>query len=322
MAKLIALKSGFDTALFHIWRSDYFSHLKQQTLLFDQIGILQLDEIYQFVSTLKSYPDSTSKFSDVLRSELEYLEQNGIIFNLTLSQELSAEAANSFFTSHSRESDAEVSELLTKIMKRQKIETKSFEDLSNRLDSLKERDALILRLLSLVMEKTRKASVVTTLPYTEYLSNIPNSNKSDVAQIIMDKLPLPNDETPWEQIIDYRNDTETQSQLLSLRRWISKISSQNLPPAEIEEEFESLTNDFQKHMNFHKMKANTETLEVMVKAPLEIIENLVKLKFSKIPEPLFALKKRQINLMEAELNAPGREVAYMIKTQETFQSHE
>ena len=75
-------------------------------------------------------------------------------------------------------------------------------------------------------------------------------------------------------------------------------------------------------MKIHKMKANTETLEVMVKAPLEIVENLIKLKFSKIPEPLFALKKRQINLMEAELNAPGREMAYIIKARDTFQFNE
>jgi hypothetical protein len=75
-------------------------------------------------------------------------------------------------------------------------------------------------------------------------------------------------------------------------------------------------------MKVHKMKTNTETLEVIVKAPLEIIEDLVKLKFSKIPEPFFAIKKRQINLMEIELNAPGREISYIIKTQEAFQPHE
>ncbi|MBK9210482.1 MAG: hypothetical protein IPL71_20250 [Anaerolineales bacterium] len=66
------------------------------------------------------------------------------------------------------------------------------------------------------------------------------------------------------------------------------------------------------------MKANTEILEVMVKTPFETIENLLKLNFSKIPEPLFALKKRQINLMEAELNAPGREMSYIIKARDTF----
>src|SRR5690606_17726888 len=116
--------------------------------------------------------------------------------------------------------------------------------------------------------------------------------------------------------------TENQKNLLNLRRWIRKISSENLPSTEIEEEIEWLINEFQTHMKFHKMKANTETLEVIVKTPLEIIENLVKLKLSKLPEPLFALKKRQITLIEAELNAPGRELAYIIKSKDAFQSDE
>lgn len=70
------------------------------------------------------------------------------------------------------------------------------------------------------------------------------------------------------------------------------------------------------------MKANTETVEVLVKFLPETIENLIKLRFSKLPEPLFVFKKRQINLMEAELNAPGKEMAYIIKTRDTFQSQE
>ena len=107
-----------------------------------------------------------------------------------------------------------------------------------------------------------------------------------------------------------------------MRRWIRKISTDELSKAEIEEEIEWLINEFHKHMKYHKIKADTETIEVLVKAPLEIIENLVKLKLSKIPEPFFALKKRQLMLMEAEINAPSKEMAYIIKTRETFQSHE
>jgi hypothetical protein len=75
-------------------------------------------------------------------------------------------------------------------------------------------------------------------------------------------------------------------------------------------------------MKYHKIKANTETLEILVKTPLEIIENLVKLKLSKLTDPFFALKKKQLMLMEAEINAPGKELAYIIKSRETFQSED
>jgi hypothetical protein len=142
----------------------------------------------------------------------------------------------------------------------------------------------------------------------------------DVVQIAINKLPLPDQTTPWEQIFDYRNDPNTQQSLFSLRRWMRKISEQNLPSHEIEEELEWLINEFQTHMKLHKMKSNTETMETLIKVPLELLENLVKFNFSKIPDPLFAIKKRQLSLMEAEINAPGKEIAYIIKTNEAFSS--
>ena len=71
-------------------------------------------------------------------------------------------------------------------------------------------------------------------------------------------------------------------------------------------------------MRLHKIKANTDTIEVWVKSPLEVLENLLTLKFSKFIDPLFAIQKRKISLLEAELQAPGREVAYILKTKDHF----
>ena len=41
---------------------------------------------------------------------------------------------------------------------------------------------------------------------------------------------------------------------------------------------------------------------------IEIIENLAKLKLTKLLETLFAFNKRKINLTKVELEAPGREL--------------
>jgi hypothetical protein len=184
-------------------------------------------------------------------------------------------------------------------------------------------EALELRYWALLMESFEESfDVVTILPHSMYTQRIPNSRKFDAVQIVINQLPLPDSMTPWEQIIDYKNDPNTKGNNLALRRWISKISSENLSRAEIDDELHWLMNEFRSRIKLHKMKANTETLETIIKAPLEIIEDLIKFKFSKIPEPFFALKKRQISLMETELNAPGREIAYLIKTQEIFDRNE
>ncbi len=323
MSKLIALRSGFSDSFSDVWKSDFSSQLKQQALLFDQIGIFHLRQAHKIMKAFNSV--SERKSGHVLSSinlELEWLEENSVIFELTVPEEITKQAAEYVFKPNSSQKEQEASDLFLKLVQMEQINIADYDDMTKKVDLIKERDAIFLRLISLVMETTKGVTAVTTLPYIEYARELPNSDKSNVAQIVISKLPLPNNETPWEQIIDYRNDEDNQRNLLNLRRWIRKISTENLSSVEIEEELEWLLNEFQNHMKLHKLKANTETLEVMVKVLPETIENLIKLKFSKLPEPFFALKKRQINLMEAELNAPGREMSYIIKTQETFQPHE
>jgi hypothetical protein len=321
--KHIVLRSARENDIFFAGLKDYSTQLKQHALLFDQIGILRLGNLREVMS---SAIDRKGNKIDLIRpgeqtfiSDTEWLEENGIIFEPKIETELQEKDIQRILQTKS----TFASELrnLNKAIK-YKLDEPEPKDVLDKHNSAREVDGIILRMMSLVMEVSRKTSVTTTLPYAEYAHVLPNTTISDVVQIVINKLPLPDNTTPWEKIVDYREDAESQNSLLALRRWIRKTSTQNLLANEIEEELEWLMNEFQSHMRLHKIKANTETLEVMVKAPLEIIENLIKLKFSKIPEPLFALKKRQINLMEAELNAPGREMAYIIKTSNTFQSQE
>jgi hypothetical protein len=175
------------------------------------------------------------------------------------------------------------------------------------------------RLKALELEYLDQVVATPLLPYTKYQQDIPHSARHDIAQLVIHNLPLPNEATSWEQIIEYRENPDNRNALLGLRRWIRKTASEDIRPAECVEELEWLQSEFQAHMRLHKMKANMGTLEVLVKTPLEVLENLLTLKFSKVVDPLFAIKKRQISLMEAELNAPGREIAYLIKAKQSFE---
>ncbi len=71
-------------------------------------------------------------------------------------------------------------------------------------------------------------------------------------------------------------------------------------------------------MTIHKIKAAQSFLDVFVITPLEILENLVKLNWSKIAKGTLSIRKRTIELMEAEMKAPGRECAYVFDARKTF----
>ena len=50
----------------------------------------------------------------------------------------------------------------------------------------------------------------------------------------------------------------------------------------------------------------------------DIIENLVKFNWSKIAKGALQVSKRKVELMEAEMKAPGRECAYVFDARKRF----
>lgn len=130
--------------------------------------------------------------------------------------------------------------------------------------------------------------------------------------------PLPDDSVPWEQIIDFRNDPDSFGKFMAIRSWMSDVAKSNLSPIEIEQKIEWLLHEYQHHMKVHKMKISASTLETVVVSVAEFTENLVKLNFGKAAKALFAIKNKKVQLLEAELKAPGREIALIANANETF----
>lgn len=145
-----------------------------------------------------------------------------------------------------------------------------------------------------------------------------HANKSDVVQIILNALPVPDESTSWEQIFEYRSDPDSQAKFLDLRNWMNEVARGNLTSMEIEQKLEYLLSRYQRHLELHRMKTNAGTLETIVVMAGEIAENLAHFNFGKAAKALFSLKHRRIALMEGELTSPGSEVAYVIKARERF----
>lgn len=145
-----------------------------------------------------------------------------------------------------------------------------------------------------------------------------NATPSEVIQIVFSNFPTPSEHTPWEQILEYREDPDSRATFLALRNWMNETIRANLPPTEIAENLEYLLSEYQRHLKLHKMKATSGIIETVVVSGAQIAENLVRLKFSDIAKIPFAAKHRKLALYEGELTLPGHELAYILKTQEVF----
>jgi hypothetical protein len=141
---------------------------------------------------------------------------------------------------------------------------------------------------------------------------------SDVVHIVLLGLPQPDELTPIEDLIAFKKDSDAKQSMLELRVWMREMARAELPPAELEEKFMSLLLKYERHMNLHKMKIRKGILETVITTAAEIAEDVVKIKWSKVVNKLFTIRANKLELMEAEAEAPGGEVSYVVRAKKRF----
>ncbi len=134
---------------------------------------------------------------------------------------------------------------------------------------------------------------------------------SGVFKIVLNKLPVLDDLVPYPDILELRKTEEFIHKRNAIIRWMSKIAEQELSQSEVQDEIEYLIGEYEQYMKIQKLKYTAGCFEGVLKGVSEIVENLIRFKPSKIVDACFSVSKSQIALKEAELKAPGRELAFI-----------
>jgi hypothetical protein len=150
----------------------------------------------------------------------------------------------------------------------------------------------------------------------ERTRHMPSPGAENVLSVALKALPAFHEDCAWDAILDFKS--ELKDKQWGLRRWLHSVATKNLTEAEVQDELEWLLNEYTKAMTIHHIKAAQSFVDVFVISPLEIIENLVKFNWGKIAKGVLSVKKRKVELMEAEMKAPGRECAYVFDARKRF----
>lgn len=94
------------------------------------------------------------------------------------------------------------------------------------------------------------------------------------------------------------------------------MGNSELNTYEIEQKLEYLLAQYEERLKKEKIKYRIGNAELVITTSLMVLENIVKLNWSKAAKSLFNLKRRSVDLMIGETLAPGREVAYISKIKE------
>ncbi|MFB9080576.1 hypothetical protein ACFFLS_20795 [Flavobacterium procerum] len=110
---------------------------------------------------------------------------------------------------------------------------------------------------------------------------------------MLTKLPVPDENVSWQQIIDCRSDPDSAARFTALRVWMQDISRQDYTRHEISERIDYLLNEYKMHLKFHKLKYAHSGMRIFVAAAADIIENVVKLNIGKIANTMFSLSEKK-----------------------------
>jgi hypothetical protein len=103
-----------------------------------------------------------------------------------------------------------------------------------------------------------------------------------------------------------------------VRLFAADLTGKKQTENEIKDDLEWMLHQYSEAMRVHNLKAGNSFIEVYLIPAVELVEDLVTIKWSKIAKGLLGVSKREVELMEAEMKAPGRECAYIFETQKRF----
>jgi len=144
------------------------------------------------------------------------------------------------------------------------------------------------------------------------------TKKQKIINIFYNKIPLPSDQCPWEEIFNFKNDETSIGFLKGLKHFINCLSNDIRPINEIEDELEWRLFKYEEALRLHRLKTENSTLKIILMIGAEILENLPRLRFSKIIQSFYKLKENKIELLEAELKTEGSELAYISRAKKRF----
>lgn len=320
---------------------DYFPQtLKQQLLLFDKVGMFELQwRIMCCAIATVSRPNKVEELVQ-LGNDLTFLQSAGLVFDpghpaayvekqmkAGLSDEDKQLLQDAMDAGERSEVDrVEIEGYLEQVSGKDVGPASSDKKLVKLLNSyLSARESHHQVTSRLIAKKLVNVDGVDAIPvistgalFAQNRVGQGSGTNDDVIQVVLDRVPMPDDMTPWQSIIEFRNDPDARGHLHGLRNWIAETGRLKLTPSETAEKLEWLIYQQEQHLKRHKINARFKTLGGVFVAAAEFAEDLIKFRFGKIAEGTATVLSHKANLLQAELNGPAKEVSYLIRASSEF----
>jgi len=149
-------------------------------------------------------------------------------------------------------------------------------------------------------------------------SLVESGTDDTLLEVVLDKMPIPGPDVPLHEVLDFSQDPETIRRRRRLLRALERAEIEGTSPETFNLNLEDALSSYQDHMKLADMRSRTSALRVLVDASLGVVEELVHLSPRGALNAVFEYRKLRADRFEAELKAPGGEVAYIYDAEQQF----
>jgi hypothetical protein len=170
--------------------------------------------------------------------------------------------------------------------------------------------------LDLTVYENVQAACIEELDYRSAGDAPHRSADADtIYEIAVEGIPML-EESAWQDILAFKASPEARQRLLAFHIWVSELAKGGLSYAEAQEKLTYLKQEYVDAISRAKLQWRRSMLRCFVVAVPAALESMVKLKFKEMAEAPFKLAEIRTELKKAETEAPGRELAYIVRASE------
>jgi hypothetical protein len=139
-------------------------------------------------------------------------------------------------------------------------------------------------------------------------------------QFILSKIPSPDSNTPWEQLLDFRSDEDVKRKYYALLNWLNETGKQDMPVSHLADKFNYLYSEYVRQYSLHKLTSEYTMIELLLLGGMELASSILQHNFLSAFKGLLTIRKQQVALLKEEKNIEGRELGYIFSANEKFKS--
>jgi hypothetical protein len=295
---------------------------KKLSLFFENIYVNRTD-LWMSQRDIEGSKKLSKEDKNALLSEIEWLIEKGIIKTYYVAKdEFVAAQFDSLLTADIKETNKSIQERIIPIPLDEQEKRKPGEfglagvfsvtnELMFKMEDIKIRvDATVLGL---------KEKETHFIPIVNSFDSYQRLNSNDFAfHFILSKIPTPDINTSWEQLLDFRSDEDVKGKYYALVNWANEITTQDMPLSNLTDKYNYLYNEYLRQYSLHKLNSNLSIIELLLTGGMEFIGSILNQNLFTAFKGLINIRKQQVALLQTEKGIQGRELAYIFSVNETF----